>query len=60
MVLNLFCAANIFMICKRSRAPSQGDKIIPIWQVFHGKKIGKDMGKIKYSKHECMNPWAWF
>ena len=51
MFLNLFYAANIFHTCKRFRASSQGDKIIPIWQDFHGKKIGKDLTKSNIQKH---------
>ena len=60
MVLNLFCAANIFIICKRLRASSQGDKIIHIWKDWHGKKIEKDMKKSKIQNINSMDFWALF
>ena len=39
---------------------NQQDKIIHIWQDLHGKKIEKDVIKIKYSKHKFMDLWACF
>ena len=52
MYFKSFYATNIFHTCKRFRALSQGDKIIPIWQVSMAKRFEKD---VKKSKIENIN-----